>query len=67
MGTKWRYITATVTNGCLTFIGPPPLPELSLDACLTEICRSLLEQGWEYVDFLSTSDGIVLRHNDNGA
>jgi hypothetical protein len=65
MKAKWRYITATVTNGALTFVGPPPLPDLEPDACMTEVCRSLLDQGWEYLDFLSTPDGIVLRHNDS--
>ncbi|MCL2393715.1 MAG: hypothetical protein FWC87_03415 [Acidimicrobiaceae bacterium] len=66
MDAKWRYITATVTNGRLTFVGPPPLPELRPDAPMTEICASLLEQGWEYLEFLSTPDGIVLRHDDAG-
>lgn len=64
MDTKWRYITVTVSNGRLVFMGPPPLPQLDPDACMTEICLSLLDQGWEYLDFLSTADAIVLRHKD---
>lgn len=64
MNARWRYITATMINGSLTFDGPPPLPTLDPQASLTEIASELLEQGWEYLDFLSTPDGIVLRHDD---